>query len=108
MSMEVKDIPSKVLLPYANKLKRYLPFLFILILLGLYAYLILQVNELTQAEADETEVLEQLHSTSRPQIDQQAIDRILELQDQNVQVEALFQEARDNPFSEAEFSEAER
>lgn len=102
MSIEVKDIPNKVLLPYLYKLKRSLPFLFIIILLGLYAYLVLQVNELTQTEADETEVLERLQSTSRPQIDQQAVDKILELQDQNVQVEVLFQEARDNPFSEAE------
>ncbi len=99
MNLEVKDIPAKIV-PLLVKTKHYVPLLFILLILGLYGYLILHVNELTQAEADEIEVLEMLQTTPRPQIDQQAVNAIIEMQDENVQVEALFQEARDNPFSE--------
>lgn len=99
MNLDIKDITNK-LQGFIAKLKRYAPLTFILCVLFLYGYLVLHINELTQVEADELTVLEELQSTTRPEIDQAAVDKILELQDQNVQIETLFQEARDNPFAE--------
>jgi|AntRauTorcE11897_2_1112592.scaffolds.fasta_scaffold00277_19 hypothetical protein len=83
-----------------KKLGHFMPFLFIITNLVLYGYLVIHINNLTQVEADELTVLEQLESANRPEIDKAAVDKIRELQDQNVQVDALFKEARDNPFSE--------
>lgn len=99
MNIDVKNLPN-LALELLKRVKRFVPLLFILATLFLYGYLVLYINELTQVEADELAVLEELQSTSRPEIDQAAIDKIRQLQDQNVQVETLFEEARENPFSE--------
>lgn len=101
MKLEAEKL-LRIVSPVAMALKRYLMFIAIIGIGGLYAFLILHISQLTQVEADELEVLEMLQTTTRPQIDQRAVERILELQDQNVQVEALFQEARENPFFEQE------
>ncbi len=99
MNLDVKNLPT-IALQLLKRVKRFVPLLFILATLFLYGYLVLYINELTQVEADELAVLEELQSTSRPEIDQAAVDKIRQLQDQNVQVETLFEEARENPFSE--------
>ncbi len=99
MNIDIKNI-TNYLSRFAKTLVRFLPFMFIIANLMVYGYLVLHINSLTQVEADELTVLEQLESVNRPEIDQAAVDKIKELQDQNVQVDALFKEARDNPFSE--------
>lgn len=99
MNADIKKIPT-TLLALLSKLSRYIVIIFILSVLALYGYLILHVSSLTQAEIDQTEVLERLQATRRTQVDQRAVDRIVLLQDQNVQIESIFEEARENPFSE--------
>lgn len=100
MNTDVKDI-SRITMNIIQKLNKYTPVIFTVFVLSLYSFLILHVSSLTQVEVDQTKVLEQLQTTTRGnQVDQRAVDRILLLQDQNVQVESLFEEARDNPFSE--------
>lgn len=99
MSTNLKNIPTKLLEILAG-IKRYTVVIFIVSVLSLYGYLILYVNDLAQTEADEDAVYELLEASKRPQVDKQAVDKILQLQDQNVQVETLFKDARNNPFSE--------
>lgn len=100
MNLEVKDIPEK-LLPLLKKAGQFVPFLFAILVLGLYSFLILHINQLMQIEVAEEEVEEIIRTGPRLEIDRQAIDAIERLQDQNVEIEAIFQEARDNPFAEA-------
>jgi len=99
MNIEFKDLTEK-LATLATKLRRFSVFIFIIAVLLLYSYLVLHINTLTQIEADPAAVAEQLETTRRPKIDQSAIEKIEDLQDQNVQVDSLFKEARENPFSE--------
>lgn len=99
MKTDVKNLP-RTILTFLHTVSKYAPVMFTVIVLGMYSYLILHVSSLTQVEVDQTKVLEQLETAKRSQLDQRAVDRILLLQDQNVQVESLFEEARDNPFSE--------
>jgi hypothetical protein len=101
MNLEVKDIP-KLLLPALKKIGRFFPFMFALIILGLYGFLILHVNQLMQVEVDDEDVEEIIRETAGLEIDRQAIEAIERLEDENIEVEAIFQEARDNPFAEAE------
>lgn len=81
-------------------LARFAPVLLIIIVVSVYSGLILYVNNLTIVAVDDDEVIEMLEITTRPQIDQQAVNAIEALQDQNIQIESLFEEARDNPFAE--------
>ncbi|CAN5710630.1 hypothetical protein BH23PAT2_BH23PAT2_02990 [soil metagenome] len=99
MNINFKDLPEKLALLGA-KFRRFSVFIFIITVLSLYSFLVLHISSLTQIETNEQAVTEQLKTTKRPRIDQSAIEKIEDLQDQNVQVDSLFQEARDNPFSE--------
>lgn len=99
MSIEVKDIPKK-LTPLLAKLKKALPILFIVFVLGLFGFLLFRINSLYRSEPSPSDIDEKIKSSGRPRIDQDLIDRIQALRGQNVKVETLFQQARDNPFLE--------
>jgi predicted Holliday junction resolvase-like endonuclease len=99
MNIDFKDLPEKLAVIGA-KLRRFSVLIFVITVLSLYSFLVLHISSLTQIEADEQAVTEQLQTTKRPRIDQSAIEKIEDLQDQNVQINSLFQEARENPFSE--------
>lgn len=97
--LELKDIPAK-LAPLGAALKRYVALIFILAFLGIYGFLVVQINVLSQAEPDEDAVTERLSRVHQPKIDENVIEKIKQLQGQNVEVESLFKQARDNPFTE--------
>jgi hypothetical protein len=80
--------------------KRYSLFLFIMVVLGVYGFLVYQIGNLSGAEPSQEVLTEELKVSKRLKVDQQAIDKIQQLEDQNVSVQALFKAARDNPFSD--------
>lgn len=86
--------------PLVNFLRRYAVMIFIIGFVGVYAYLVMRVNTLVQTEPSESQLDEKLKDIKRTKIDEEAVMNIMRLRDQNVEVEALFEEARDNPFSE--------
>ncbi len=100
MNLELKNLSEKLLLAL-KKIGRFLPFIFALLVLGLYGFLVLHINQIMQSDIEEAEIEEIIRTGPGLEIDRQAVDAIERLQDQNVEVEAIFQEARDNPFAEA-------
>lgn len=94
------SIITNKLQPIIEYAKRYRVILFALFLLGMYGFLIYQISVLSQSEPDPTTVSESLSTVKRLQIDQESIDKVLELEEQNVEVKTLFQQARENPFNE--------
>lgn len=99
MNLEIKDITAKIG-PALQSLKRYFVFAFIILVVGIYAFLVFYINTLAAQEPAEDAVTERLKTVQRPRIDQDTLDKIEQLEDQNIQVQTLFQQARDNPFSE--------
>lgn len=99
MNLEVKDISAK-LLTALKGLKRYIVFIFIITVMIIYGYLVFHINSLASQEPEEDAVTERLKTVQRPRIDEDALLKIQQLEDQNIQVKTLFQEARDNPFAE--------
>lgn len=99
MSIELKDIPSK-LTPALEWLKKYVVFIFAMVVLLVYGYLVFHINTLASQEPSDDAVAERLKTVQRPKIDEDVVDKIEQLQDQNIQVQTLFQQARDNPFTE--------
>lgn len=97
--MNASVIASK-LQPIIGYAKRYRVILFTLFFLGMYGFLIYQISVLAQSEPDSAAVGESLSTVKRLQIDQDSIDKVLELEEQNVEVKTLFQQARQNPFNE--------
>lgn len=99
MKLEVKDIPAK-LAPFLAKIRRYTVLIFIVSALGAFGFLVYRVGSLLQAEPTEEAITEKLKDVRRPRIDENALQKIQELQDQNITVQSLFKQARDNPFQE--------
>ena len=77
----------------------YRVMIFVAVIALVYGYVAWRVNVLSTAEPTSTQVASQLNATS-PKIDQATIDKIKQLQDNSVNVQALFDQARQNPFNE--------
>jgi predicted negative regulator of RcsB-dependent stress response len=86
--------------PAVRFVKKYKKFLFSMIVLAMLGFLVFRINQLATAEPSEAMIDEKLQTVTRPKLDQEVIDRIQQLQDQNVEVQSLFDQARKNPFNE--------
>jgi hypothetical protein len=85
-----------------NVLKQIAPYriaLFILLLVGMYGFLVWRVSTLANVEPDSTAVAAKA-PPARPKIDKATLDKIKQLQDGSVNVQTLFNQARQNPFQE--------
>jgi hypothetical protein len=51
-------------------------------------------------EPGEDDITQELKSVQRPKVDEDALQKIQDLQDQNVTVKTLFKNTRNNPFKE--------
>jgi len=98
-SIDFKTIPAKLAV-LAQKLRQYAVLVFVVALVAMYGYLVFRINTLTGQEPSEDAIAQKLQAVKRPKIDQSAIDKIQQLQDNSVEVQSLFQQARDNPFQE--------
>ena len=77
---------------------RIVLFLFVLILL--YAFIAWRLQTLVSADPDPGAVALQSKTTAQPSIDQALVDKIKKLEDNSVNVQTLFNNARQNPFRE--------
>lgn len=99
LNLDLKSIPQQ-LKKLLGKFQRYIVIIFIVTLVGLYGYLIVQISSSATEEPTQAQVIEELGTVKRLKIDQDSIDKIEKLEDQNVVVQSLFEDARNNPFSE--------
>jgi len=99
MNIPLDAIKSKTA-PILSSLHRYMVLIFILAFLGIYGFLVFRINTLAGGEPSEEAVEERLNTVQRPRVDQNAVDKIEQLQTQNIEVKTLFDQARNNPFSE--------
>lgn len=81
-------------------IKPHIPVIFILTILLMYGFLIFQINRQLAAEPTEAQIAEQQNLIIKLKFDQEAVDKIEQLEDQNVTTKALFKAARDNPFQD--------
>jgi Tfp pilus assembly protein PilO len=98
-NLSLKTLTAK-LLPVWRFAQKYAHFLFFIFLAGLVGYLLWHINSLNQAEPTDDAVTSKLKTVQRPNVDQNALNQIQQLQDQNIEVRGLFEHVRDNPFSE--------
>lgn len=99
MNIDINTIANQFA-PIAQRLKKYGSFLLLIAFLAIYSFLIFKISAFVQSEPSDTAVEEQLKTVQRPKIDKDTLQKIQDLQDQNIQVKALFDSARQNPFSE--------
>jgi cell division protein FtsN len=99
MKLDINKIPvlfSKL----KDIVKPYLGFMLILIIMLMYGLVIWQIRFYVTQEPSEIKVAQELTTINIPKVDEEAINRITQLEDRNIQVKALFENARQNPFNE--------
>lgn len=99
MNIDFKTITTRIA-PVLKNLSKYASLSVFILFFGLAGFLVLRINQLTGAEPGDDLVAEKLKGVTRPRIDQRAVDAMESLEDQNVNVKALFDDARQNPFAE--------
>ncbi len=99
MKLDLKDITSKIQ-PGLDFVKRYTTFMFFIAMLFIAMFLVYRINQFNRLEPSDDAVTEKLQTVQRPKLDPEVLKTIQQLQDQNVEVKSLFDQARNNPFSE--------
>lgn len=79
-------------------LKRYSLIIFIIFIAGLYGFVLIRVNVLSQAQPLASDISEQVKAAAIPRIDEAIVKKLQSLQDNSVSVQSLFDQARSNPF----------
>lgn len=98
MNLNLKDLPNQ-LGRVGHRVLRFLPISFFLILAGVYGFMLLRITMLSNAQPTDSQVSDRASSLSQ-HIDKKAVAQLQTLEDNSVNVQALFQTARDNPFNE--------
>lgn len=94
MKLNIKLPPQIIAL--LKKLGRYHGVLVLVAVVALYGYLIMQVNAAANVEPNAEEIVAIKKRT--PHIDPETVKQLQQLQDNSVSVQALFNDARTNPF----------
>lgn len=83
-------------------LGRYRKLAFTLTVLLAYAFVGFQIMTLQSAEPSADTIASELDTIRAPKVDEAVVEQLKTLQDNNVNVKALFDDARSNPFKEPE------
>ncbi|QQS20070.1 hypothetical protein IPL85_01270 [Candidatus Saccharibacteria bacterium] len=81
-------------------LRRHMTLLFFLVLTSLYGFLVWRINVLSSAPPSQAEVSSAAQNVPKPRISEEVIMKLQGLQDNSVRVQAIFNDARQNPFQE--------
>lgn len=99
MKLNTKNLTTS-LNKILEKLKKNSLFIGIVLVLLVFLFVIWQIRYYSLVEPTSSEVDSKVNELQTPRLDQSAVKKILDLQDQNVEVKALFNDARQNPFQE--------
>ncbi|MDB5170696.1 MAG: hypothetical protein JWO35_390 [Candidatus Saccharibacteria bacterium] len=98
-SLDSKTIINR-LVGYGGKVRPYSFVLFIVFVVGLYGFVLFKINALVSEQPTDDAVSSQVQAAKVPHFDKAVIGQLKSLQDNSVSVQALFEEARNNPFAQ--------
>jgi len=102
MSKKNTDISLRQLKPLLEKttraVSRYAAILFFLLVSGVYGFVLLRINTLVNAQPSQSDIDAQSTTTAVPRIDPKVAEQLQNLEDNSVNVQTLFNNARNNPF----------
>ncbi|PIZ63767.1 hypothetical protein COY17_00155 [Candidatus Saccharibacteria bacterium CG_4_10_14_0_2_um_filter_52_9] len=100
--MTKKDLTLKTSLAQLSKLvlklRRYSLLAFIALVVLIYGFLLLRINNLGSTPPSNGAIINESGKTKVPHIDESVVRQLKALQDNSVSVQTLFDEARSNPF----------
>lgn len=100
--MNIKKLDMKSLAAKAagdvEKLRRFSLLLFIGFVALLYGFILFRINSLSNTDPSSESVTSQVQAAQVPHIDEATVKQLESLQNNSVNVQTLFNEARSNPF----------
>jgi hypothetical protein len=81
-----------------QKAQRFSLVLFICFIALLYGYVMLRINTLSNTQPTPESVSSQVKAAGLPHIDESVVQQLESLHNNSVNVQALFNDARNNPF----------
>ena len=81
-----------------HALRKYANVLIFLVFTGVYGFMIVHINSLSNPTIDESEVLAEAKSLPAPKIDEESAKKLQSLKDNSVNVQTLFEQGRTDPF----------
>jgi TRAP-type C4-dicarboxylate transport system permease small subunit len=97
INLSVKSLPELLNL-IGRLISQYAVILFLILLVAVYGYVLMQINSLSSAKPSTSAISTQAQTVAIPHIDPTTIQQIQNLQNNSVSVQALFNQARTNPF----------
>lgn len=94
---DLKSLISKAG-PDIQKVRRFSFLLFLCFVALLYGFVLLRINSLGNAQPSTDSVTSQVQASQVPHIDQSVVNQLESLNNNSVNVQALFNQARSNPF----------
>ena len=82
------------------KVRRYSFVIFIIFVAGIYGFVMLRISSLSNLQPSDDAVNSQVQAAQIPKIDQTVVSQLKALQDNSVNVQSLFDQARTSPFQE--------
>ncbi|MFZ2513573.1 MAG: hypothetical protein WAW63_03915 [Candidatus Saccharimonadales bacterium] len=79
---------------------KHVAILFFLVLTALYGFLVWRINVLSSAQPSQEDITAATQNVPKPKISEEVVQKLQGLQDNSVRVQAIFNEARQNPFQE--------
>ena len=99
MNITAPQLNTKIK-PLADFAKKYAALLFILLAIAILGFLVYRIGQLASMEPS-NELVSEKSGQNRPMgIDPKAVDQVKSLQSTNVEIKSLFNNSRNNPFSE--------
>lgn len=86
--------------PVIEYIKNHSTFFLVLIFCILAGYILTLTNQITNSEPTQESINAKLRSVPKPTIETSVTKTILELEDRNTNIQTIFKDARQNPFSE--------
>lgn len=81
-----------------KRLSLYSAFIFFLFVAALYGFIVWRINVYYNAPASQSEISAKV--AAQPHIDPSVVQKMQDLQNNSVNVQSLFNQARENPFQE--------
>lgn len=83
---------------FGQKIRPYRYLVFLLFVTLLYGFVLYRINSLSNEQPTDTAVAGQVQAAQLPRFNETVIKQLKSLQDNSVNVQTLFDEARNNPF----------
>lgn len=101
MKNSLKNLSHKTKITvYLRAVMPYSFVIFVVIVAGIYGFIMFRVNTLSNQQPSADAVSGQVQAAQALRVDPKVVEQLKSLQDNSVSVQALFDEARANPFEQ--------